>query len=109
MFRSHLVTAAESAGIFVPVPFAAPLEVPDGSTIPTLDVGSSHVLLLELELVAPLIGLVIRNGRLDDAQYERVFGEDSWSTPHGFERQAWLLMHECGVASVADRSALVQC
>lgn len=109
VFRSHLISLSGEQGVYVPIPFAAPISIPRGSIIPGEYLVSSPLLARELESIAPLIGIEMREGVITDALFASILEENPFAVAHGPERRAWLMMHDGARRSIDGRSALVMC
>ncbi|MFJ8789476.1 hypothetical protein [Streptomyces sp. NPDC102462] len=107
---SHLLCHADNAGYYVPVDFADPLFLPPESGVAGAGmVGSSQLLLTELNGLAPALGI-----RLADAHssHPEPVAQDvsvglSDDDPFGPEKWAWGQLRQACLASVAGGHAVV--
>ena len=105
---SHLVCHSDAEGFYLPVDFPEPLFADSAqSDVPGGIVGSSQRLLAELVQVAPALGITLRDGRLSDAEADRI--DFLASSEEGLHRElsSWLALFEAARLSVEHRTAIV--
>lgn len=86
-FDSHLICHSDGGGFYVPIDFPEPL-YSDSDTL-----GSCQAAMRELVLVAPLLGIKLRKGKLSDAGAEEI-NDDTEDHPLRTERYVWLKLFE---------------
>lgn len=87
MFDSHLICHSDGDGFYVPIDFPEPLYY-DGGVL-----GSCQAAMRELVLVAPLLGIRLRKGKLSDAGAEEI-NKTPDDHPVRRERYVWLKLFE---------------
>jgi hypothetical protein len=103
---SHLISTWTTDTIFVPVDFQFPIPLSEDGSIEGY-VSSTHGLLAELHLVAPLLGIQFApDGSLSRDEVSRIMAERG-AGPKGPERAAWLVLFALGRAGIESRTALV--
>ena len=105
---SHLVCHSDAEGFYLPIDFPDPLfaDSPE-SDVPGGIVGSSQRLLAELVLVAPALGITLREGQLSDAEADRIDGLASSEEGLHRELSSWLALFEAARLSVENKTAVV--
>ncbi|MFD1325107.1 hypothetical protein [Micromonospora sonneratiae] len=107
MFDSHLLCHSDCEGYYVPVPFQAPVFLPEEAGVAGGGmVGSSQGLLAELLRCAPAIGIQLVDGALADDEARRI-EERPDSHQFAIESTVWLGLYEACRASIADGHAIV--
>jgi hypothetical protein len=87
LMDSHLICHSDGDGFYVPIDFEEPLYY-DGGVL-----GSCQAAVRELVLVAPLLRIRLRKGKLSDAGAEEI-NDDPKSHPLKTERYVWLKLFE---------------
>jgi hypothetical protein len=110
MMDSHLLCHADHAGFYVPIDFGEPLFADESLGIAGGGmVGSSYALRRELiEVAAPLGVELGPNGKLEDAEVERINERFDPNAMDPFERElvVWLALYENARASIEYGSAI---
>jgi hypothetical protein len=102
--RHHLLWHSDCEGYYVPLDFPEVLE-DDG--IAVAGIGSSVRLLDEFRLIAAPLGIVLRDGRLSDADAASIAEEDeNTGGPYWIERLVWLALFEAARLSIEHRAAI---
>lgn len=105
---SHLLFHSDCEGYYVPVDFPKPIIGPLEVEIPGEMIGSSQGLLRELVTIAPFLGIKLEDGRLSDAEANRIkqlIAEPN--TPFFLEIEVWLALFEAASLSIEHRTAIV--
>jgi hypothetical protein len=97
--RSHLICHGDSAGYYVPIDFADVVYSDPPGAFEGDMLGSSHRLLAELKHLAPVLGVPLAAGTLDDQAAERLDQTDE-SDPFWREKLVWLGLFEAARLSV---------
>ncbi|MFE4460459.1 hypothetical protein ACFROC_24150 [Nocardia tengchongensis] len=102
-FTSHLICHSDCEGYYVPVDFR---EVLFSDELDGALVGSSTALLRELVYVAPYLGIRLVDGRLSDAEVERIYAglDHAADGPHPFfrELEIWIMLFEAARISIEN-------
>ncbi|MCK6481538.1 MAG: hypothetical protein HUU26_01035 [Gemmatimonadaceae bacterium] len=107
---SHLVAHSDCLGFYVPMDFPRVL-VADPRYDDYLGgmVGSSHRLRAELESIAPILGIRLHDGRLDDAEIERLFALTAQEEGSFREIETWVVLHEAARLSIENEAVVAFC
>jgi hypothetical protein len=103
---SHIICHSATEGYYAPVAFPDPLYDDAIEGVPGGILGSSYQALRELILVAPLLGIPLKDGVLGHDQAEAINAEDDESHPCWRERRVWLTLYLAMEHSIT-RKALV--
>jgi hypothetical protein len=106
--RSHVICHSDAEGYYVPVDFEEILFLDDEDASGAGIVGSSQRVLKELVAVAPALGIALSDGRLSDAEAQRIDAETD-GAPLFAERLVWLSFYEKARLSVEHRTAICFC
>lgn len=104
---SHLVSHSDCSGFYVPLDFPRVI-LADPKYNDELGgmVGSSHRLRAELETVAPALDIRLREGRLEDAEIERLSDLTEDEQGPFREIESWLLLHEAARLSIENEAVI---
>lgn len=102
--ESHLLVHSDAEGLYVPVDFDEPLCDP---RLPGGMLGSTVRLKRELMTIAPLLGVTVVAGELDDGAMAGLDVEDD--DPHHREKTVFATLWEACRLSLAHRVAIVFC
>jgi hypothetical protein len=102
---SHLICHSDCEGYYIPIDFPEPL-YDDYDSVAGGILGSSHQAMRELIQVAPLLGIRLRDGQLDDRATDEI-NEEDYDRPYAIERKVWLLLFERLRISIEYRTAVV--
>jgi hypothetical protein len=109
--ESHIVCHSDGDGFYVPVDFPDPLydDLPesDPHCVRGGILGSSQGAMRELVRVAPLLGIGLEQGQLDDGEARRIDREKQQASSFWVERRVWLRFFELARFSIAHRTAVV--
>jgi hypothetical protein len=103
VIESHLICHSDCDGYYVPIDFPEPL-FDDTDELPGGMLGSSQAAMRELILVAPLINIRTRNGRVSDELVKKINAERRGK--FYVERQVWLELFEAFRLSIQHGTAV---
>lgn len=104
MFESHLLNHSDAEGYYVPQDFEDVIyddAVPGGMT------GSSQRLLRELIQAAPALGIMLENGKLSDAEAERINNVGESDEGLYRENTVWIALFEAARLSIKHNTLIV--
>jgi hypothetical protein len=107
-FESHLLCHSDAEGFYLPMDFSDVLFSGDEEPeLPGGMLGSSYRLFEELVLVAPALGIDLRDGTLSDEEARRVDGLAC--SDHALNREcaSWLSLYEAARLSIQHQTAIV--
>jgi hypothetical protein len=102
---NHLISHSDAEGYYIPVDFKTVIFDDD---LPGKALGSSQRLLHDLILVAPAIGIDLRNGILSDEHAQAIDNDIGSGIDTGLyrERGIWLGLYEAARISIAHKCAI---
>jgi hypothetical protein len=101
--ENHLLCHSDCEGFYVPIEFHEVI-VDDKDRIPGGMLGSSFVLLKELQAVAPALDIRLVNGRLSDEEAQKI--NSAVESPLWIEKAVWLSLFEAARLSIQHRKAV---
>lgn len=108
----QLVNHSDSDGVYVPLPVPEPVYVNGTVRISgeedeevSVSIGSSNALLVELDELAPLVGLAGDLGSMSETEFDRVVTAHRWPTV----AYVWGLLHWYARESVRSRTLIQFC
>jgi hypothetical protein len=107
LFSSHLLCHSDCEGYYVPIDFPEPIFADEA--IPGGMLGSSQGLLRELIAVAPFLGIQLSEGKLSDAEADRINQVAEAAGPFWIEHMVWIALFEATRLSIQHRAAICFC
>ena len=103
--KSHLLSHSDCEGFYIPLDFKHVL-FDRGEGVPGEMVGSTHRLRDELVMVAPALGIPLKNGLLADKIAAEINQDSESQTGCWRERLVWLSLFEAAHLSIEHHAAI---
>ena len=107
MMSSHLLCHSDCEGFYLPLDFEEVIfDDADEDRIPGAMLGSSFRLMDELLEVAPKLGIRLDNGRLADAEADRINAAYEAEEEFRIEKTVWISLFEAARLSIEYKTAI---
>jgi len=103
--ESHLLCHSDCEGFYLPIEFNKVI-VDDEDRILGGMLGSSFVLLKELQAAAPALDIRLVNGQLSDEEAQKINSAVEAESPLWIEKAVWLSLFEAARLSIQHRTAV---
>jgi hypothetical protein len=103
--RSHILCHSDAEGFYLPIDFSDVIFAEEEQVLGGM-LGSSYRLRDELVQIAPALGIALDDGRLDDAEVERLTALIQEEQGLWVELMVWLGLFEAARISIGQRTAI---